>query len=302
MKSVLAVSLSPAFQRIMVFRDFHEDEVNRSSRNTLAVSGKGINVSRVLRDLGRPALNLCQLGGCRVEEFLGLCERENLRLRYIPVDAGIRTCTTIINEAKRTSTELVEETQGVDGSASDAFFSLFMEEKDKHDAVIISGTKAPGFSPGLYPSIVREAVKDGKTVVLDIKGDDLKACLQEHPSIIKPNLFEFCQTFMPGNEVLENEDSEGLRPDVERVAASIYREYGSRCVITRGRFDTWVFDGSGLVSVPNRDVPVVNTIGCGDTLTAAMTHSLLDGNSLVSSVAFGMECALRKAMHISQGL
>ena len=72
MKSVLAVSLSPAFQRIMVFRDFHEDEVNRSSRNTLVVSGKGINVSRVLRDLGRRAVNLWQLGGCRVEEFVGL--------------------------------------------------------------------------------------------------------------------------------------------------------------------------------------------------------------------------------------
>ena len=75
-------------------------------------------------------------------------------------------------------------------------------------------------------------------------------------------------------------------------------KYGTKSVITRGRFDTWVFDGEDLRIVANIDVPVVNTIGCGDTLSACMTASLLRGNSLIESVRYGMEKATQKASHV----
>jgi 1-phosphofructokinase/tagatose 6-phosphate kinase len=123
------------------------------------------------------------------------------------------------------------------------------------------------------------------------------------PTIIKPNLSEFCQTFMPGKSVLENEDNEHLKDVVRPIVQDIYETYGVRTVITRGKFDTWVYDGSSLVVIPNKKgLPVVNTIGCGDALTAGLTHALLKGEVLPQAVAFGMECAMKKATHIRNGL
>ena len=63
-----------------------------------------------------------------------------------------------------------------------------------------------------------------------------------------------------------------------------------------------MYDGNDLSAVPNKDVPVVNTIGCGDALTAGMMHSLLAGKSLSDAVRFGMDCALKNAQSIRLGL
>lgn len=302
MKSVLTICLSPTFQMIVSVA-YHENEVNRSSQHLLLASGKGINVSRVLSNLGRPCVNITQLGGPRVAEFIALCNKEFINVRYVPVSAEIRTCITIIDDQRKTSTELVEEPCPVDDEASDKVFKLFQAELPNHEAVIISGIKAPGFSNDLYPKIVDESHKSGKLVILDIKGNDLKACLPSHPTIIKPNLSEFCQTFFDQKQVMENEDNEYLKEAVERVAKSLFEEHGVKSVITRGRFDTWVYDGKRLLVVPNKTgCPIVNTIGCGDTLTAGLAHSLLEGKKLCDSVAFGMVCALKKASHIGQGL
>jgi len=302
MQSVLVVSLSPTFQKQMVFKDFKEDEVNRCYEHTLIPSGKGINVSRVLSNLGRPSVNLVQLGGPRLDEFLDLCKEEDIVLCYAPVKAGIRSCVTIINEKCHTSTEMVEEAYDVEEGASERIYDLFLQELPKHSAVIISGTKPKGFSSDLFPRIVRESRKAGKLVILDIKGEDLKSTLSFGPSVIKPNLSEFCATFSISNNVLENEENEDLKNDVELVAADLYKKYGVKSVITRGKYDTWIYDGTKLDIVKNVPVKVVNTIGCGDTLTAALTHSLLEGNSLKDAVAFGMDCAVRKAQHLEQGI
>ena len=300
-KSVLTIGLSPTFQKQIIFSSFREDEVNRSNRHSLVCSGKAVNVSRVLNDLNRENVNLLQLGGPRVDEFLALCKKENISTRYIRVNAETRTCITIINEERHTSTELVEEANEVENDASARFYSLFLEEVGKHSAVVISGTRAPGFSDNLLPRIVEECTKRGIMTVLDIKGKDLMACLEKKPTVIKPNLSEICSTYDLGNVFEENENIE-MKDKVEKITRDIYSKYGTKSVITRGKYDTWIFDGENFLSLPNEKIKVVNTVGCGDTLTGAMVNSLLDGNTLKDAVAFGMKCAQKKATHLSHGL
>lgn len=302
MESVLTIGLSPAFQKIIIFNDLKENEVNRSSRHTLECSGKAINVSRVLANLGRPSLDLLQLGGPRTNEFISLCNKEGIITKHIDVKAEVRTCTTVINEAKHTSTELIEEAEEVEESASDAFFNLFLSEIDNHSAVVISGTKAKGFKPTLLPSIVKESKKRNKLVVLDIKGNDLKSCLECSPDIIKPNLSEFCSTFAIKERVLESEENLDLLDIVKEATKEIFDKYRTKSIITRGKYDTWCYDGNRFFTVPTKDIKVVNTIGCGDTLTAALTHSLLNGDDLETAVAFGMYCAQEKAMQLGHGI
>ncbi|MDY4609391.1 MAG: PfkB family carbohydrate kinase [Sphaerochaetaceae bacterium] len=300
--SVLTVCLSPTFQKTIVFDDFHEDEVNRSADYHICASGKGINVSRVLLHLGRNSVNLTHLGGSRVDEFLGLCDAEGISVEFVRTLAPIRTCTTIINRKKNTSTELIEETLPVAAEVAELVFDKFAKALPAHAAVVISGTKAPGYTDDIFPRMTAHAKKLGKLVVLDIKGNDLEGCLPCVPDIIKPNLSEFVATFMPGRRVLENEDTEGLYREIEALTRTIYDTYGVKSVITRGKFDTWAFDGSSLRVIPNVDVPVVNTIGCGDTLTAATVHALLSGREFCDAVGFGMDCAVRRASKLSHGI
>ncbi|SMP56475.1 fructose-1-phosphate kinase [Sphaerochaeta associata] len=293
--SILTICLSPTFQKMLYFNSFHENEVNRCFEYNLRASGKGINVTRGLSYFGHDTLCLTQLGGCRIEEYLDLCHQENINIKYVDSKAQIRTCTTIINRGGHTSTELIEENSVVSPCVGEEVLALFRKEILGRDAVVISGTKAPGFEDSIFPQMVRQAKELGKLVVLDIKGEDLKNCLQFHPDIIKPNLSEFISTFVPESTVFENEDTEQFFDKIEAITGKIYRDFQVRTVLTRGKFDTWVYDGLHLVVIPNKDTPVLNTIGCGDALTAAMTHSLLNGKNLVEAVKCGMEYALQWA-------
>ena len=300
---VLAVCLSPTFQNTLVFDDLRQDEVNRAvSDMHIDASGKGINVIRILKQLGRPSQCLMQLGGPRVQEYLDICKVQGLEIKSVLCDAVTRTCTTVINRKLSTSTELVENAHEVsrktDREVKDMFLSLLPDCR----ALVISGTKADGFSKDIYPWMVKKAKENGLFVVIDVKKQELINSLEHHPDVIKPNLSEFVETFFDDERITENEDSEYLKDRVMKKARELYRDYGVRTVLSRGRFDTWAFDGSKEITVPSINVPVVNTIGCGDSMTAGFVDAVLDGKAFSDAILFGMQCAVQRASHLLHGL
>lgn len=298
MLPVICVCLSATFQYTIVFDELKMNEVNRTDVHFVSPSGKGVNAARILGSEGCPARVVTHLGGPRTEEFLSLCRRDGIDVVYAPTDVPIRTSTTLVDKKTGTSTELLEETYEVPQSLTDAVQNIFREEIRQCSAVVISGSRPSGYRDDVYSKMAEMASRQGLLTILDMKGRDLVACLESRPSIIKPNLQEFAETFLGNSSVLENEPNEELLPVVREKAADIYRRYGTKCVITRGRFDTWVYDGEDLQIVKNIDVPVINTIGCGDTLTACMTASLLRGSSLLDAVSHGMEKATERASHV----
>lgn len=301
-KQVMVVCLNPTFQRIMVFSRFWENEVNRCSLHIDAPSGKGVNVVRVLSQLGRKAVVFTHLGGNRTEEFRSLCEKEGIALDWFPAESPIRTCTTVINREKGTATELVEEPLEVDKGASERARTLFASHIDDFDALVITGTRAGGYEENLYPEMVRVAKEKGKLVILDLKGKDLASSLPFRPDIVKPNLSELIATMEGGRVISENEDSDSLKPKVRRMARDLHSAYGTKVVISRGKYPTWVFDGEREREIPSRPVKVVNTVGCGDALTAGLVDSLLSGRTLEEAVAFAVECAGKNAEKMGYGI
>ena len=298
MLPVICVCLSATFQYTIVFDELKLNEVNRTEEHFITHSGKGINVARILCSEGIHSRVITHLGGPRTEEFLSLCLQNGIDVRYTPTTVPIRTSTTLVDKKTGTSTELLEETYEVPSSLTDSVQDVFRAELDNCSAVVISGSRPKGYRDDVYSSMARMASEKGLLTILDMKGKDLVACLEARPSIIKPNLQEFAETFLGKTSVLENSPNDDLFPSVREKAREIFVKYGTKSVITRGRFDTWVFDGEDLRIVANIDVPVVNTIGCGDTLSACMTASLLRGNSLIESVRYGMEKATQKASHV----
>lgn len=299
---VLVVCLNPTFELTVVLDSFYENEVNRTANYFTLPSGKGVNVARVLTQLGTEAHVLTHLGGSRADEFLDLCKAENIILESFPSTSPVRTCINIVNGEKKTSTEIVQEPLAVEKGAGKRAFDLFDSLIGQFDALVITGTRAQGYEADLYPRMTGRAKELGKLVVLDLKGEDLRRSLLSRPDVIKPNLSELVATVEKGRVVFENENSDALRETVRAVTKKIFDDYGTKSVISRGKFDTWVYDGNEFFALPNKDVPVVNTIGCGDALTAGMTHRLLSGDALKDAVSFGMECALKNAQSLRHGL
>ncbi|HEY9053418.1 MAG TPA: PfkB family carbohydrate kinase, partial [Rectinemataceae bacterium] len=186
----LAICLNPTIQRTLLFPSIRLDGVNRAQAVRVDASGKGVNVARVLGQSGASAIHLTHLGGRNRDFYLELCGQDSLDIRWADSGSEIRFCTTAIDQAAGTATELVEESAPVQPGTEDAVMKLFDAILPEVDALIVSGTKAAGYSDAIIPTMVEKAAARGLLIVLDIKGKDLAACLPYRPSVVKPNLAE----------------------------------------------------------------------------------------------------------------
>ena len=74
----LTVCLNPVMQRTMMFPVLRENEVNRTSRYYTHASGKGVNVTRVLTQLGAGAVHLTHAGGRDRDRFIEFMQRRTV--------------------------------------------------------------------------------------------------------------------------------------------------------------------------------------------------------------------------------
>lgn len=270
---ILVVCLNPTLQKTLLFTSLREGEVNRTSTYHLDASGKGVNVARILGQLGIPAVHLTHAGGALRKLFLTLAEKDDLQI--IAPDSGseVRFCTTLLNREKGTTTELVEEAKPVNPATEKEVRKAFQALLGRVECLVISGTIAPGYGDTLYAEFVREAKEAGKRVVLDIRGKDLLSCLPHKPDVVKTNLLEFAGTFLevsPGGEQIQDQ---WVLQRVEEEVKRLAREYGVVSITTNGKEDTLYYHKGQVVRMPvplieENTLPVLNTTGCGDAFLA----------------------------------
>jgi 1-phosphofructokinase/tagatose 6-phosphate kinase len=295
--SFITVCLNPTLQKTLVFPSLLPDAVNRCSGHRFDVSGKGINVCRVLTQLGKENIHLTQLGGSFRPVFLDLCNKDNLNIKWVESHSAIRFCYTVIDKEKHQVTELVEEGamvgEGAEAGILEAFDSLLPD----YSALIISGTKAQGFSNNLFPELVKRAKKCGLFVILDIRGQDLLNSLPYKPDIIKPNLQEFSASFTG--------EKFGFCPEDREKTAGLCREireqYGCRIILTRGSQSLWFADAGGLEEFPVESVEALNPIGSGDAFAAGFGSALLEGAAFREALAEGVRCGRLNALQLKPG-
>ncbi len=296
----LTVCLNPTLQKTILLDRFVQNEVNRSSEHYLDAAGKGVNVTRVLRELGRNAIHLTNAGGRNRDLFLELAGNAGIDFRCVESGSDVRYCYTIISLEENTTTEIVEEAEPVDSAAENLVVSEYMSLLPDAHTVVISGSKAAGFSASLYPKLVREAKSAGKLVVLDIRGPDLIGCLPFSPEIVKPNAREFAATFFRD----ETSGTEGS-PSEERIRAKmseIYERFGTSCVITNGGESCLYTDGGTIKKADPPPLIPVNTTGGGDAFCAGFASKYAEERNMEKAIALGMECATLAVATVRPGI
>lgn len=287
---VFIVCLNPTFQRTMFFEDFQLGEVNRCKKIYFDASGKGVNIARILSQKGMKSKVLTQLNKSQEKKMLSLCENDKVSLLYSLCDAQIRTCTTILSD-NYSATELVEEAYPVSEKCSNDIETLFNKNIDNYDALIITGTRAKGFSEDIYKKFVKIGKLKNKLVIVDLCKEELIKCLDEGVNIIKPNLSEFVLTFF-NKKINENDDNEFLKNQVIEKMKELYESKSIISIITRSSYPIWIYSKNGFLEVPiKKSKKAINTIGCGDTFTALLTYSLLNKLSLEDSIKAAVEAA-----------
>ena len=296
--SFLTVCLNPTLQKTLRFSSIAPGTVNRTGVHRLDVSGKGINVTRVLSQLGKKAVHLTQLGGVMRPLFLSLCEQDGLSVEWVESGSQIRFCYTVLTENDGEVTELVEESEAVcDGTERrllEKFDSILGDASLGLKCLIVSGTKAAGFSDTVIPSMTRKAKEKGLRVILDVKGKDLIESLQYEPDMVKPNLLEFTETF-----------ALDLSAESERIKSAMRdtaQKYHCRVILTNGSRKILAADRDKLFEAEFEAVKAVNSTGCGDAFTAGLAAALEVGANFYEAIGEGARCGAKNAALIRPGV
>jgi len=308
----LVVGLNPTFQQTLVFDSIRNGEVNRASAAYDDIAGKGLNVARVLTQLGEDVVHVSPLGGPGEQRFLDLCEAAGVTIRAVPGSRGIRTCTTVVDNGAGTVTELVTPAFPVDPQTEEALVAAVEGELERCGTVVVAGSKAPGFSETLPARIVAAARQAGAFVLIDYRGEELQHTLRnaegELPNIIKINLSEFGASFFHGGAAMLPEEID--TPDVIEKAlrhAEVLVKQGVIPVITRGSrpalalTDERLGEGEGFYRIPVLPMTPVNPIGSGDAFAAGLLHHLASGSGLPDAIEGAHTVAAMNASQIRPG-
>jgi 1-phosphofructokinase/tagatose 6-phosphate kinase len=305
----LTVSMNPTLQKVLCFSSMAVHRVNRTRSQRLDVAGKGLNVCRVLSQLGKQVVHLTHLGGDMRTLFLEMIAREGLAIRWVEsggpdVRGAIRFCYTLVDERDGSVTELIEKAESVDPGTEDRLRKAYEELLPDCGVVVIAGTRAPGFSDDLVPFMVRRAKELERKVVLDLWGADLLGSLAFNPDVIKPNLMEFAATWAPSlihNGVLIDDEA-AVKEQVRDLCRILFRRYHCGIVLTRGVKAVWFAQGEDFFEYPFEPMSKpVNTTGSGDAFTAGLSAALGDGAGLREAVAEGVRCGYLNAGFLKVG-
>src|SRR5215831_20534712 len=110
---ILCIGTTPAAQRVMVFGRLTLDAVNRARLSLDGAAGKSINVAKVLKALGEQPVATGFLGGDRGDEVRRELNAKSIESDFVSVAARTRQCVTVVDEASKAITELVEESAPV---------------------------------------------------------------------------------------------------------------------------------------------------------------------------------------------
>jgi 1-phosphofructokinase family hexose kinase len=208
------------------------------------------------------------------------------------VPATTRQCTTLLDQSTGRQTELVEESAAVDADIVAGLRDLLRRRLGQCRAVIMSGTLAPGVPTTFYREGVELANAKGILSVVDARGAVLESALEAGPGIVKPNHAELEATL--GRSLAdERAVVEGMQELRKRGAR--------RVVVTAGKNPTLAADASGCWRITNPSIRAVNAIGSGDSVTAGLVWSLLQGATLDEACRWGSAAGAANALSLMPG-
>ena len=276
---IYSVTLNPSIDFIVRVKDFQLGETNRAYEDNFLAGGKGIMVSKLLKNVKTNCVNLGFLGG-----FTGTFIEQNLKKLNILSDFVTVNENTRVNVKLKTETETEINCQGpkISDNEKEEFLDKIRKIKSD-DFVILSGSVPSNLGNDFYITIIEILNKNGVKFTLDSSGETFSKSLKYKPFLIKPNkdeLKEYARREFKNNQEIINYVRENLVDKAEYVIISL-----------GGEGALYIDKNFSLFAYPLRvKENVVNTVGAGDSVVAGFVNYMLKHNDVERAFRFAVAC------------
>lgn len=284
---ILTVTLNAAVDKLYVLDRLMPHEVMRVGEVNNTAGGKGLNVSRVAALAGENVTAMGFVGGCNGMLFESLIREDQIEKKFTHVQAETRCCINVRDTETNKSTEFLEPGNPVTAEEVQQFLVDYKAQLPKADVVAISGSMPKGVPEDFYGVLVQAARRQKIPVILDSSGSSLKNALSAGPSMIKPNSDEIQQ--------LLNVDI-GSRSDLIAAAKQLHQSGIGLVAVSLGKDGVLVVCGEGVYHGITPDIPVVNTVGCGDSMVAGFAVSMARREPIEQAIHYAVAVSTANAL------
>jgi 1-phosphofructokinase family hexose kinase len=293
---ILTVTLNPALDRTMTVPNFQAGFRHRATDTVMLPGGKGINVARAAKTLGRPVIATGFIGGHKGDQIVADLNDEGILCDFVRVDGESRVSTAVVDPATNAVTEINE--QGPEIHSDD--LGRLHEKLDylgkAADAVVFAGSVPPGLHDDCYAELIQHVRKLGLISLFYSYADPLRLGIKARADYVFPKLVEAEKVI--GYEFTSMED---------RInAAKTMREMGAGSVVITYRYGcvAVMADGEGSRTFIGKIPPVdvVSPLGWGDTFAGGFAVRMLEGDSPGDCLRFGLGCGAANLIDYGAGV
>jgi 1-phosphofructokinase len=249
--------------------------------------GKGINVSKVIKQLGGESVAWAVLGGNTGRGIKASLEEMGISCRAFEVEGETRTNLKVVDPVDDTHTDINEPGPVVTDAMLDDMLAQLVAEISEGDIVVLAGSIARGASDDTYEKWVKACREAGAKVFLDADGDKLVAGIKGNPFLIKPNEIEL------GNMLGRTLDTD---EKVAEAARELIAQGLDNVVVSMGGAGAMFVSADHVVKGGSVKVPVGSTVGAGDSVVAALAYAVEMGLSLEEKVKLSMATGAANVM------
>ncbi len=267
---VVTITLNPALDLTGTVSQLNTGSVNLVEKSDFHAAGKGVNVAKVLSDLGAEVTVTGFLGKDNPELFYQLFEEIGVTNQFIEVEGSTRINVKLVEENGQVSDI---NFPGVEVTAQDIerFETTLFKLTETHDYFVLAGSLPGGVTPEQCANWIDKLRSLGKKVLFDSSKSALRAGIDACPWLIKPNHEELSELIGEPLNSLQQYQQAALSLSQPQTATQITSSPAIENIVVSMGADgvMWLNRGKWLYSQPPR-MNVVSTVGAGDTLVAGL--------------------------------
>lgn len=288
---IYTVTLNPTLDNTIEVDELVYDDVNNVREVRKRAGGKGIDVSRVINELGGQSIALGFAGGYVGMELEGSLLNEGVSCSLTKIHEETKTNVIIYQQKKNLKTLLSTREPPISPLETAGFFKIIKEIPER-SYVVISGNPPEGVNDSFFAQIITTLKGRDVKVFLDTDGEALKKGVGAGPCLIKPNIYEF------GRLVEKN------IVDIEEILeySQRYSNIVTYIIVSMGAQGVVGISKHGNYCIVPPKVKVRSSMGAGDSLLAGVVYGMSEGLSFEEALVIGVACGTASTLNQENGL
>lgn len=287
--NILTLTMNPVLDKSTNAEIVLPDNKLRCSKPDFDAGGGGINVSRAIHKLGGNSIAHYLAGGDYGKKINTLLQKEGIETHL--TDSGTETRENLRVFDKTTENLYRFGMPGPEISKKkwQNVLSGIKNTDPKPDYIIASGSLPSGVPDDYYADIAEFAKNNEIRMVIDTSGKPLKKALDKGVYLFKPNLRELA--YLLDMDLL-------TAMDQEKAAIEIMNSNKCKIMVlslgSKGAMLGYGEDKIEYITPPT--MPVISTVGAGDSMVAGIMIGLSRGYSISDAVSYGVAAGTAASM------